>query len=98
MYSIEDVLEFVENWNVNNGYGAGDVVPDKEVTRFVGELENMVGNMDYSLPKGTTIIGYSGGSNGDPCWKIVADVSSKGDAYIYMICLPENFWVRNEAH
>lgn len=88
MYSIEDVLEFVKNWKANNGYGAGDVVPDKEITRFVGELENMVGNMDYSLPKGTTIVGYSGNSNGDQCWRIADNLSSKGDAYTYISDLP----------
>ena len=59
MNSVDDVLEFVKNWKANNGYGDGDIVSDKEITRFVGELQDMVGDMDYSLPKGTTIIGYS---------------------------------------
>ena len=84
MNSIQDILDFVENWKTNNGYDAGEIVPDKEITRFVGELQDMVGNMDYSLPKDTTIIGYSGSSNGDPCWKIADNLSSKGDDYTYI--------------
>ena len=84
-----DIFEFAEDWRSANGFAESDVLTDEQIAKFVGELQERVARMDYSIPKGSTIIGYSGGSNGTPVWKIVEKTAhAEGSAGFYISDLP----------
>ena len=70
-YTERDIVDFAENWRSVNGFAEGETLADEQIARFVGELQERVAKMDYSIPEGSTVIGYSGGSNGTPAWEIV---------------------------
>lgn len=89
MNTINDIIDFVSGWLESKGYTVDEPLTDEQITEFVGELQEEILNMDVSLPKGTTIIGYSGFSNGNPAWKIVKQITeSAGDGAIYITDLP----------
>ena len=84
----DDIFEFAENYRSANGLGEGKLT-EEQVARFVGELQERVALMDYSIPKGSTIIGYSGWSNGEQVWKIVQEAAhAEGSAGFYISDLP----------
>lgn len=80
----EDIIEFVKKWRSTD-----EILTEEQITKFVAELQEQISLMDYSLPNGTTIIGYSGKSNDIQVWKIVKAVcdSSNGEA-TYISSLP----------
>ena len=62
---------------------------DEQIAKFVGELQERVAKMDYSIPEGSTVIGYSGNSNGEQVWKIVREAAhAEGSAGFYISDLP----------
>lgn len=77
-YTEEDIIEFAQNWRSANGFAEGETLADEQIARFVGELQERVALMDYRIPKGSTIIGYSGWSNGEQVWKICSGSRSCG--------------------
>ena len=84
----DDIFEFAENYRSANGLGEGKLT-EEQVARFVGELQERVALMDYRIPKGSTIIGYSGWSNGEQVWKIVQEAAhAEGSAGFYISDLP----------
>ena len=88
-YTEEDIIDFAENWRSVNGFAKGETLTDEQIAKFVGELQERVALMDYSIPKGSTIIGYSGWSNGEQVWKIVREAAhAEGSAGFYISDLP----------
>ena len=93
----DDIFEFAENYRSANGLGEGKLT-DEQIAKFVGELQERIARMDYSIPKGSTIIGYSGGSNGTPVWKIVQEAAhAEGSTGFYISDLPAGQLVNNKA-
>ena len=87
-YAERDIVDFAENWRSANGLGEGKLT-DEQISRFVGELQERVAKMDYSIPEGSTVIGYSGNSNGEQVWKIVREAAhAEGSAGFYISDLP----------
>ena len=87
-YAERDIVEFAKNWRSANGLGEGKLT-DEQISRFVGELQERVAKMDYSIPEGSTVIGYSGNSNGEQVWKIVEKTAhAEGSAGFYISDLP----------
>ena len=88
-YTERDIVDFVKNWRSANGFAESDGLPEEQIAKFVGELQERVALMDYSIPKGSTIIGYSGWSNGEQVWKIVQEAAhAEGSAGFYISDLP----------
>ncbi len=93
----DDIFKFAENYRSANGLGEGKLT-DEQISRFVGELQERVAKMDYRIPKGSTIIGYSGWSNGEQVWKIVEKTAhAEGSTGFYISDLPAGQLVNNEA-
>ena len=87
-YAERDIIDFAENWRSANGLGEGKLT-DEQISRFVGELQERVAKMDYSIPEGSTVIGYSGNSNGEQVWKIVREAAhAEGSTGFYISDLP----------
>ena len=87
-YVPDDIIDFAENYRSANGLGE-KTLTDEQIAKFVGELQERVALMDYSIPKGSTIIGYSGWSNGEQVWKIVQEAAhAEGSAGFYISDLP----------
>ena len=87
-YAERDIIDFAENWRSANGLGEGKLT-DEQIAKFVGELQERIARMDYRIPKGSTIIGYSGWSNGEQVWKIVREAAhAEGSAGFYISDLP----------
>ena len=87
--SQNDIFEFAEDWRSASGFAKGETLTDEQIAKFVGELQERVALMDYSIPKGSTIIGYSGWSNGEQVWKIVREAAhAEGSAGFYISDLP----------
>ena len=83
--SVKDIINFVENWRSNNGLADNVKLSEKQIASFVSELQHQIEQMDFSVKEGTTIVGYSGYSNGEQAWKIakqVSTVAGKGATYI----------------
>ena len=88
-YTERDIIDFAENWRSANGFAEGETLADEQIARFVGELQERVALMDYSIPEGSTVIGYSGNSNGEQVWKIVREAAhAEGSAGFYISDLP----------
>ena len=88
-YIEEDIIEFAENWRSANGFAKGETLTDEQIAKFVGELQERVAKMDYSIPEGSVVIGYSGNSNGEQVWKIVREAAhAEGSAGFYISDLP----------
>ena len=93
----DDIFEFAENYRSANGLGEGKLT-EEQVARFVGELQERVALMDYRIPEGSTIIGYSGKSNGEQVWKIVREAAhAEGSAGFYISDLPAGQLLNNKA-
>ena len=93
----EDVIEFAENYRSANGLGE-KTLTDEQIAKFVEELQERIARMDYSIPKGSTIIGYSGWSNGEQVWKIVQQAAhAEGSAGFYISDLPAGKLLNDEA-
>ena len=60
---VDDIIEFVETWRIENGIANNLELSNDQIIKFVSELQNKIAEMDYSVPEGVTIIGYSGNSN-----------------------------------
>ena len=89
MNKIEDIFQFVKEWRSTKGIPDDTILTEDQIEIFVGELQKEICKMDFSLPEGTTIIGYSGSSNGTPAWKIIGQISSDlGDDVKYISDLP----------
>lgn len=79
--SIDDIIKFIVDYKATNGV----ISTEEQIAKFVGELQEKISFMDFSVPNGTTIIGYTGESNGVGAWKIVKEVSSGlGDDATYI--------------
>ena len=88
-YTEKDIVEFAQNWRSANGFTETERIADEQIAKFVGELQERVALMDYSIPKGSTVIGYSGWSNGEQVWKIVEKTAhAEGSAGFYISDLP----------
>lgn len=77
---VDDIIEWVESYNQTDAPLKG-----KELETFIKELHNKIAQMDFSVNEGTTIIAYSGFSNGEEAWKIAKETSKqagKGATYI----------------
>ncbi len=87
--SVTDIIKFVEGWRSRNGFDDDVKLEDNQIATFVSELQSKVKQMDFSVPNGTTVIGYSGDSNGEKTWKIAAKLSEiAGDGAMYISDLP----------
>ena len=88
-YTERDIVDFAENWRSANGFAEGETLADEQIARFVGELQERVALMDYSIPEGSVVIGYSGKSNGVDVWRIVEKTAhAEGSAGFYISDLP----------
>ena len=96
--SQNDIFEFAEDWRSASGFAKGETLTDEQIAKFVGELQERVALMDYSIPKGSTIIGYSGWLNGEQVWKIVREAAhAEGSAGFYISDLPAGKLLNDEA-
>lgn len=82
---VDDIIEFVETWRIENGIANNLELSNDQIIKFVSELQNKIAEMDYSVPEGVTIIGYSGNSNKCEAWKIVAKVADPKQKVAYYI-------------
>ena len=83
MFNVaKDIIEYAKNWKILKGYEG--FLTNEQIAEFVGDLQDQVSLMDFSLPEGTTIIGYSGISNNVKAYEIV-DWEQK--QFILLICL-----------
>ena len=64
--STKDIIKFVNNYRINHGV----LKDEKEIERFIGELQSIISEMDFTVPDDVTVIGYTGKSNGVVAWKI----------------------------
>ena len=88
-YTERDIIDFAENWRSANGFTETERIADEQIARFIGELQERVAQMNYAIPKGSTVIGYSGNSNGEQVWKIVREAAhAEGSAGFYISELP----------
>ena len=51
-----DIIDFVNEWLDINGV----LKEEKDMIKFVEQLQKQISQMDYSLPENATIIGYTG--------------------------------------
>ena len=63
--SVNDALNFIRNWRGNNGLTDNIKLSESQIASFVSELQHQIEQMDFSVKEGTTIVGYSGYSNGE---------------------------------
>jgi len=93
----DDVIKFVKGWRDKKGIADDVELTDEQLDMFQGELLAEVGKMDFSVPKGTVIIAYSGSHGVDDiepekslgAWKIARNTSEKlGDGATYISNLP----------
>ena len=92
-----DIIECVKNWQNNNGISEEVKLNDQQIGKFISELQKKISKMNYSVPEGTTVIAYSGLSNGEDAWKIVQKVSgSAGDDAVYISDLPAGKLLNNK--
>lgn len=72
----------------NNGIEGGRI-GDHLIIDFITELQDKISQMDFTVPNNTTIIGYSGESNGKRCFEIVHKITeNQGDGARYISNLP----------
>lgn len=96
--TIDDIIKFVKNWRASHGYGAGEELSSGQMEVFIGELQQQISYMDFSLSEETTVIGYAGESNAVPAWSIVKNVSETyGDAAAYITTLPAGQLLNDEG-
>lgn len=67
---VNDILDFIQSWRGNNGLADDIKLSENQIEQFVMELHNQIEQMDFSVKEGTTIVGYSGVSNGKAAWEI----------------------------
>lgn len=80
-----DVINFVKNWRENNGLSSEIKLNNKQIEKFVKELQKQISKMDFSVPAKTTVIAYSGSSNGSHAFEIAKKVSENAkDGAIYI--------------
>ena len=88
-YTERDIVDFAENWRSANGFAEGETLADEQIAKFVGELQERVARMDFSIPEGSVVIGYSGKSNGVDVWRIVQQAAhAEGSTGFYISDLP----------
>ena len=75
--TVEDVIEFVLEY----GKKYGRTLQGSEITRFVEKLQQEIGNMDFSVPEGATVIAYTGTYNGIASYKVANKVSCHASNY-----------------
>lgn len=84
---VKDILNYVKNW-IPSGPVDGKL-SEVQKAEFAKGLQSQINQMDFSVPKGVTIVGYSGYSNNDPAWKIAKTVSEQmKDKAMYISDLP----------
>ena len=79
--TIDDVIKFVKEY----GEKLGRQLQGEEIADFVKQLQQEIAKMDFSVPKGTTVIAYTGTYNGvrlHTTAKAVADTMGDGARYI----------------
>lgn len=87
--SVPDIIKFVEEWRSKNGFADDVKLNDNQIATFVSELHAQIEQMDFSVKEGTTIVRYSGFSNGKAAWEIAQEVSEiTGKNAIYISNLP----------
>ena len=88
MFNVsKDIIEYAKNWKILKGYEG--FLTNEQIAEFVGDLQDQVSLMDFSLPEGTTIIGYSGISNNVKAYEIVDLVTEElGTEAVYITNLP----------
>ena len=57
--TIDDIIEFVKNWRASHGYESGEVLSSEQMEVFIGDLQQQVSYMNFSLPQGAAVIGYA---------------------------------------
>ena len=98
MEYIDYIIDFINGWLESKGLPQGTELNDFQITEFVSELQEQISLIDFSFPKGTTIIGYSGESNGTAAWEIVKQISeSMGEAVVYISDLPAGQLINDEG-
>ena len=83
--STKDIIKFVNNYRINHGV----LKDEKEIERFIGELQSIISEMDFTVSDDVTVIGYTGKSNGVVAWKIVEHIAANPDNSVtYISNLP----------
>ncbi|MBQ7943876.1 MAG: hypothetical protein IJ326_07430 [Lachnospiraceae bacterium] len=90
--AINKVIKFVNDYYSANGV----LKKEEDIAKFVQELQNQIADMDFTVNEGTTVIGYTGRSNGKNCYEIAGSVyeTTKGEA-IYISSLPAGKLLNN---
>jgi len=102
--TVKDILDFIDGWRTDKK----DISPtgklsDEQIAQFVKDLHGEIEKMDFTVPKGTIILGYSGihgiKADGKPvcAWEIADGVSKKlGDEATYISDLPAGMLIGKE--
>ena len=81
---INNILVWIRNYNKTN-----IPIPDNQIAGFIKELHSKIMQMDFSVNKGTTVIAYSGTTNGNEAWKVAEAASVQaGNKAMYISDLP----------
>lgn len=82
---IEDIIKFVKDWCDKNQIPQDVDLNDMQIAKFVNELQVEIAKMNFSVPEGTTIIAYSGFSNGNSAYEIAKQASeNSGESVTYI--------------
>ena len=90
--SQNDIFEFAEDWRSASGFAESDVLTEEQIAKFVGELQERVALMDYRIPEGSVVIGYSGNSNGEQAFADRKTKTLRGDTISRTLDPKQEVW------
>lgn len=98
MNTIDDIINFVNGWLESKGLPQGTSLTDAHITEFIGELQEQISHMDFSVPEGATIIVYTGNYNGINAWEVAEQISeAMGDGAVCITDLPAGKLINDDV-
>ena len=79
----EDILDYVENYRNTHNVTYNGLLTEVDYKSFIGELQNLISRMDYTIKGDSKLIPYSGTYAEIPAWQIAWAMSSN-DGYVYI--------------
>ncbi|HAU84669.1 MAG TPA: hypothetical protein DCW90_03930, partial [Lachnospiraceae bacterium] len=80
---IEEILDWLDSYRSKNGIAGAGQMTDSQLNKFIGELQEKIGELDFKGKAGTELIPYSGCYDYTPAYQI-ADAMTKGGGYSYI--------------
>ncbi len=86
MTTVENIINFVENWRSNNGISSGGVLSETQTIQLATDLQAEVNKMSFDPPtSGSKIIPYNGYIGDTPAWKIAEGASNSNGGKLFYI-------------